>query len=163
MMNLTLEEELARIPPSERILLLPHCLRPSQTCPGKYSKQGLVCPDDCCQPCAIRTLREAAIKLNYKGWCVAPGGAMALRYVKQMHAKAVVAVACEKELEMGIHGVQSAADNEETEMPVIVVIPLSKDGCVDTEVDMDQALKTVELTEEMPSFLQPACALCVPA
>jgi hypothetical protein len=161
MINLMLEDELVGIPPSERILLLPHCLRPSQTCPGKYSKQGLVCPEDCSQPCAIRILREAAAALNYKGCCVAPGGAMALRFVKQMHARGVVAVACDKELEMGINGVESAAQSEQIQMPVIVVVPLTKDGCVDTEVDIDQALRTIELVEETPSFLQPACSLCI--
>jgi hypothetical protein len=86
---------------------------------------------------------------------------MALRFVKQMHARGVVAVACDKELEMGINGVESAAQSEQIQMPVIVVVPLTKDGCVDTEVDIDQALRTIELVEETPSFLQPACSLCI--
>ncbi|RLC70267.1 MAG: hypothetical protein DRI26_07490 [Chloroflexi bacterium] len=140
--------KLAAVAPADRILLLPHCLRPSETCPGTYSKQGLVCPEDCSQPCAIRIMREAAVKLGYKGVCVAPGGSMALRFVKQMNPKGIVAVACEKELELGIHGVESLVQKGEIQMPVIGVIPLSKDGCVDTEVDVEQALKTIGLVEE---------------
>jgi hypothetical protein len=156
MIDPTCEEELARIPPAERILLLPHCLRPSETCPGTFSKQGLLCPDDCSEPCSIRVLQEAARALGYKGICVAPGGAMALRFVKQMQPKAVVAVACDKELEMGIHGVECAAQSGEAEMPVIVVVPLSKDGCVDTEVDIELALGTLE------AVAKPLPYLCLP-
>jgi hypothetical protein len=153
MINPTREQELARIPPAERVLLLPHCLRPSETCPGRYSKEGLLCPDDCSEPCSIRILRQAAMDLNYKGICIAPGGAMALRFVKQTNPRGVVAVACDKELEMGIHGVECAAQNGEAEMPLIVVVPLSKDGCVDTQVDIELALRTLEAVEEPLNYL----------
>jgi geranylgeranyl diphosphate synthase type II len=153
MINLTCEEELVRIPPEERVLLLPHCLRPSETCPGRYSKQGLLCPDGCSEPCSIRTLREAAAALNYKGTCVAPGGALALRFVKEMNPRGVVAVACDKELEIGVRDVECAALDAGTEMPLIVVVPLSKDGCVDTEVDIELALRTIEAVEEPLSYL----------
>jgi len=148
MIKPTNDRKLAAIAPADRILLLPHCLRPSETCPGTYSRQGLVCPEDCSQPCAIRVMREAALKLGYKGVCVAPGGSMALRFVKQMNPKGIVAVACKKELELGIHGVESLAQKGEIQMPVIEVIPLSKDGCVDTEVDLERALETIKLMEE---------------
>jgi hypothetical protein len=137
------EEELAAVDPSERVLLLPHCLRPSETCPGKYSKLGLVCPDDCTETCAIRVLRNAALKVGYKGICVAPGGSMVLRFVKKLMPRAIVAVACPKELELGLKGVEEIARDEAFEMPTVVVIPLSKDGCVDTEVDLDYALAVV--------------------
>jgi geranylgeranyl diphosphate synthase type II len=163
MINPTSEEELVRIPPEERILLLPHCLRPSETCPGKYSKQGLLCPDDCYESCSIRILREAAEDLNYKGVCIAPGGALALRYVKQTEPKGVVAVACDKELEMGVNGLECAAQNGEAEMPAVVVIPLLKDGCVDTEVDLELALRTLEIAAEPSSYLRLPYAIPVAA
>ena len=148
MINPTNKKKLATIPPAERVLLLPHCLRPTENCPGKYSKQGLVCPEDCSEPCAIRALREAAMNLGYKGSCVAPGGALALRFVKEMKPRGIVAVACGKELELGIDGVESMAESEDVQTPVIEVIPLSKNGCVDTDVDVEQALRTIELAEE---------------
>lgn len=147
MVNSISEGRLAAIAPADRILLLPHCLRPSQTCPGTYSKRGLICPESCSQPCAIRILREAALKLGYRGVCVAPGGSMALRFVKQMNPKGIVAVACDKELELGIHGVETLVQRGEIQEPVIGVIPLSKDGCVDTEVDVERALETIRLME----------------
>ncbi len=88
---------------------------------------------------------------------------MALRFIKQMKPEGVVAVACEKELELGIQGVENAAQVGEAQMPVIVVVPLSRDGCVDTEVDVEQALNTIESTGELAGLLQPSYAMCVPA
>ena len=36
-------EQLAPIPASSRILLLPHCLRQSETCKATYNEEGLQC------------------------------------------------------------------------------------------------------------------------
>ena len=64
--------KLAAIPMAERILLLPHCLRRTDTCKAKYSKLGLECAE--CNPdCAINYLRSSALRLGYKGVCVAAG------------------------------------------------------------------------------------------
>lgn len=73
---------------------------------------------------------------GYKGVCVAPGGSMVLRFVEEMAPLGIVAVACEKELEMGVRGVETLALDERIRMPTITIVPLSKDGCVDTEVDI---------------------------
>jgi hypothetical protein len=140
MMEKVSTRDLVRIDPAERVLLLPHCLRPSETCPGKYSKKGMVCPPDCTESCVIRTLKQAAIEKGYKGVCVAPGGSMVLRFVEEMAPLGIVAVACEKELELGVRGVEALALDERIRMPTITIIPLSKDGCVDTEVDVALAL-----------------------
>jgi hypothetical protein len=67
-----------------------------------------------------------------------------LQYVKEKSPKAIVAVACQKELEEGIHGVRELSGSDELALP-IVIIPLIKDGCVDTEVDDEQALKMITL------------------
>lgn len=139
----TLEERLAFIDNSERILLLPHCLRRSETCQGKYTKHGLECCG--CNPeCPVNRLSQMAIKLNYKGVCVAPGGRLAINYVKETRPRAIVAVACQKELDEGIRSVREI-DGEDCSDTIIVVIPLSKEGCVDTEVDEEEALEIIAL------------------
>jgi hypothetical protein len=135
------KQELCAVAAEQRVLLLPHCLRPSETCPGKYSKQGLICPDDCSEPCAIRVLRDAAVSQGYKGVCVAPGGSMVLRFIEQTAPEAVVAVACQKELELGVVGVEELVREGRIERPLVCVVPLSKDGCVDTEVDVGQVVE----------------------
>jgi len=137
-------EWLSLIHPSQRILLLPHCLRPSQTCPGKYSKRGLECGEDCTEDCAIGHLRRTALRLGYKGVCIAPGGRLAVKYVKENKPEAIIAVACQKELEEGIHGVRELSLNDEP-IPPIVIMPLIKDGCVDTEVDVEQTVKMMTM------------------
>lgn len=134
--------ELSQIDPSQRVLLLSHCMRPSQTCPGKFNKQGLICPEDCTEDCAIRRLREAASNMGYKGTCIAAGGAMALRFVKENNPEGIIAIACDKELAEGVEGVSEMV-KEKQEVPVIVTIPLLTDGCVDTTCDEEYALKAI--------------------
>lgn len=144
MKKISIDEGLSRVDPSQRVLLLSHCLRPSQSCPGKFNKTGLICSEDCNEDCVIRRLREAASKAGYKGTCVAAGGAMALRFIKENNPLGIVAVACDRELSEGVEGVKEMKKNEQ-EIPAIVIVPLISDGCVDTEVDEEQALKAIAL------------------
>ncbi len=137
------EERLVKIKPEHRILLLPHCLRRTDTCQNKYTKQGLEC-QECNPDCPVNQLRAAALKLNYKGICIAPGGALALKYISLVKPEAIVAVACDKELQEGIEGVARLAPAAKKAIP-IVVVPLSKDGCIDTEVDVELALQKISL------------------
>ncbi len=133
-------EQLSQIAPSERILLLPHCLRQSNTCTAKYDKQGLQCAG--CNPdCSINRLRTAALKHGYKGICVAPGGRLAVNFVKEKHPSAIVAIACQKELEEGVQGVGEVAGQDIK--PLIIIVPLLRDGCVDTVVDIEKALQVI--------------------
>jgi hypothetical protein len=137
------EERLARVKPSERVLLISHCLRRSETCQAKYNKQGLQCV--ACNPdCPVNRLRSAAIRQGYKGVCIAPGGSLALKYIKEIMPEGVVAVACHKELQEGIDAVAEHFKQNGTG-PVMVAVPLTKDGCVDTEVDEERALGAIVL------------------
>ncbi len=67
-----------------------------------------------------------------------------MNYVKETHPEAIVAVACQKELAEGIHGVREISDSNKS-TPVIIIIPLVRDGCVDTEVDEEGALELIAL------------------
>lgn len=132
--------ELERVPASERVLLLPHCLRPAAVCPGRPGRDGFGCPLDCAvKGCPIRTLREEAVRLGYKGVCIAPGGALAVRFVQETRPKAVVAVACERELAEGREAVARLGENP----PLVVVVPLARDGCVDTAVELEAVLSVL--------------------
>ncbi|HYA12812.1 MAG TPA: DUF116 domain-containing protein [Syntrophales bacterium] len=142
------EKELSVIELAQRVLLLPHCLRLADTCKGKYTAQGLECCE--CNPdCPVNQLRQAAIKLGYKGVCIAPGGRLAIKYVRENKPLAIVAVACQKELQEGIHGVRELAGNGQPMIP-IVIVPLSKDGCVNTEVDIKVVLEKIALGCKLP-------------
>jgi hypothetical protein len=137
------KQKIAEIPPRERVLLLPHCLRRTASCQGTYSKWGLECAG-CREDCPVRILSEKARAMGYKGICVAPGGSLALAFVKEKKPQGIIAVACEKELEMGINEV-SSLPGFKNHSPTIVIVPLLKDGCIDTEVDVDYALQVLSL------------------
>ena len=142
MQVISIEERLSQIAPSERVLLLSHCQRPSQTCPGKFDKKGLMCPEDCGENCVIRCFKEVALRAGYRGVCIAAGGTMAIRFVKEHNPVGIIAVACDRELTEGIEGIKEMVKDEQ-DMPVILTIPLLTKGCVDTEVDEKQVMKAI--------------------
>ena len=129
------------IPYERRVLLLPHCLRPSNDCPGKMTKQGMNCEGCTITECAIHQLRSTADEMGYGGVCVAPGGRLAIRFLVQHQPAAVIAIACDKELEEGIEAVTQT--EWKGEQPIVVTFPLSEDGCVDTVVDVDAAQEII--------------------
>jgi squalene-hopene/tetraprenyl-beta-curcumene cyclase len=137
------ERAFSRVSTSERILLVSHCLRKSSGCRAEQGKWGLECRH-CTESCPVHRLTQAALQRGYKGVCIAPGGSMALNYIRQTHPQGIVAIACRKELEQGIRAV-NAPDASPEGRPAIVVVPLSKDGCVDTEVDVPQAMRVINL------------------
>ncbi len=136
-----LRDELAGIPPERRMLLLPHCLRPTEGCPGVMTRQGLDCGECRRAECKIGALRDAAVRAGYGSICIAPGGRLAVRCVADARPAAILAVACEKELADGVAAVNGLEWLEG--VPLIVQIPLLRDGCVDTDVDLDQALEWI--------------------
>ncbi|HLA85734.1 MAG TPA: DUF116 domain-containing protein, partial [Thermoguttaceae bacterium] len=56
-------DQVAATPYSRRLLLLPHCLRDVDSCPGRYNELGLLCQG--CGACRLRDLRERAERLGY--------------------------------------------------------------------------------------------------
>jgi geranylgeranyl diphosphate synthase, type II len=133
-------EQLKLVATAERILLLPHCLRQSNSCKAKYDQTGLQCAA-CNANCPVNLLTSAAREEGYKGVCVAPGGRMAVNFIKEKQPGAIVAVACQKELEEGLQAVKSLSS--EGLKPKIVIIPLSRDGCLDTQVDVENAIEII--------------------
>jgi hypothetical protein len=137
----TEQTDVASVPFSQRVLLLPHCLRPSQNCPGKMTKQGLDCTGCSLTDCAIYRLRAAAAETGYGGVCVAPGGRLAVRFLAERQPAGVIAIACHKELEEGLEAI--AQMDWEQGQPIVVTFPLSQDGCVDTKVDVESAREII--------------------
>ena len=132
---------LSRVPFAQRVLLLPHCLRPSQDCPGKMTKQGLDCTGCSLADCSIYRLRAVAEEAGYGGVCVAPGGRLAVRFLAERQPSGVIAIACDKELEEGLEAI--AEMEWSGGEPVVVTFPLAQDGCVDTEVDVAMAREII--------------------
>jgi hypothetical protein len=141
------EEKLKSIDPGERVLLISHCLRSSEKCSARMGKRGLECRDDCKNRCSVGRLRLLAEECGYKGVCIAPGGSMALKFIKKTRPQGIVAIACMKELAEGVCAVNEFAEagRQDGAPPVIVSAPLLKDGCIDTVVDEDEAERIIRL------------------
>ena len=140
------QKKIENIDFKDRVLLISYCLRNSKSCKAQMSKAGLQCKDDCPNPCSIGQLRKFAERKGYKGVYIVPGGSMAIKYVEEKQPGAIIAIACKKELNEGIEAVRELNNKSKfnrKDMPVIKTIPLTKDGCIDTEVDIISAVKII--------------------
>ena len=122
-----------KVTPREILLLLPHCLH-KQSC----SRNVMHSLDECkrCGQCSVGALAGIRDDLGVVA-CVAGGGRQALAFVRRPEVKAVVAVACEKEL---VQGIRAAFPK-----PVLAIPNQTPEGsCVNTIVDPAAVVKAIE-------------------
>ena len=116
------------VPFHRRLFLLPHCLSDRAACAGTYDSIGLHCAG--CGSCEIHALKTQAEQLGY-AVIVAEGTSSVLHKVLDGDVDAIFGVACLDSLEKSF---QHLVDLGVAHMAV----PLLKDGCLDTEVEIDQ-------------------------
>ncbi|TCO78980.1 DUF116 domain-containing protein [Marinisporobacter balticus] len=117
----------------EILVLLPHCLQKS-SCPHKITNHI----DNCkrCGLCDIDKLIELKEKYNIKLF-VATGGTLARKIIKETKPKAIIAVACERDLSSGILDVKN--------IPVIGILNERPEGpCVNTRVNLKKVEETIQ-------------------
>ena len=129
------KDEFRNMSPEHKILFLPQCLRNSVKCKAKVTKYGYTCQH--CGSCKIMKIEKAAEKRGYKTFIV-PGGSMVFKVINEFRPKAVLGVACMKELLMAV---------EELKIPSQTV-ELSKDGCINTDVEIRKVLDKMYGNEE---------------
>lgn len=119
--------------PAERILILtPHCIQ-RDTCVHKITRNVENCRQ--CGGCSVGSMLALAHKYGCS-FAVATGGTLARQMVKQARPKAIVAVACERDLTSGIQDVFP--------LPVLGVLNERPFGpCFNTRVDMEKLEKAV--------------------
>lgn len=115
----------AATPYTERILLLPQCLR-SRDCPAELKAYGYECQK--CGKCRIEKVIQEAKRLGYKDVFILPGGSIAKKILVKEKPKACLGVACLKELMLGSFICEKFGVAGQG-------IALLKDGCVNTQVD----------------------------
>ena len=120
-------EQVATVPISRRLLLLPHCLKHSQGCPADYDERGLECVK--CGACSIADFRGTAESMGYKV-LVAEGSPLVLKIIVSGHVDAIVGVACLNVLEKAVDKILLAG------IPCMAV-PLLSSDCRSTSVDED--------------------------
>lgn len=122
-----------RLKPREVLLLAPHCLQRS-TC--SYKITGNI--DNCrrCGKCAINSLLEMRDKYGINIG-VATGGTLARKYVKDYRPKAIVAIACERDLTSGIL--------DANPIPVLGVTNIRPNGpCNDTCISVTKVEEAIQ-------------------
>jgi geranylgeranyl diphosphate synthase, type II len=132
---------LADIPYDRRLLLLPKCLRDAGRCKGRLDEFGLLCAR--CGSCVIDTLHNEAEELGY-AVMVAEGSPLVMALIESGKVDAVVGVSCLSVLENVFPYMEAAA------IPG-VAIPLLREGCVDTDVDLDQVWDAIYLRSSNPA------------
>ena len=122
----------AKCPPNSLLILFPHCIQYSK-CPQKITLDLGECKR--CGKCKVKNLIELAEKYGVQ-IAVASGGRVALQRVKSEEIRGVVAVACEKELRIGLMAAMPKA--------IMAVPNLRPHGyCKDTDVTMEEVEKEI--------------------
>ena len=121
---------------SERILLLPACLRHPK-CPAPVGREGIKCLH--CGKCQITKIIKEAEALGYKTF-ILTGGSSVKRIIAKYKPKAIIGVACWPEIRM------ATAMTLKLGIPTLSV-PLTKDGCVNTEVDWNELREALKMKE----------------
>ncbi len=119
--------------PGELLILLPSCLQCSE-CRQKVTVDVQQCRR--CGRCKIGEILQLADEYGVR-CAVATGGRLALELSQDDGVKAVLAIACEKELKEGMAAVFPK--------PSLGVINLRPNGpCTDTDVHMDRVREALE-------------------
>jgi geranylgeranyl pyrophosphate synthase len=129
------KDQVAAIPPSRRLFLLPHCLKHAEGCPADYDEFGLECKK--CGACSIADFRGLAEEMGYKV-LVAEGSPIVLKIIVSGYVDAIVGVACLNVLEKAIDKILLAG------IPCMAV-PLLSSDCRNTSVDEDWVLRMIKV------------------
>ena len=109
------------------IILIPHCIQ-NHNCKLKVTNDI----DNCkkCGLCKVKELQELQEKYNTKVF-VATGGTLARKIIIDNKPKAVIAVACERDLTSGVRDVKG--------IPVLGVFNSRPNGpCIDTNINIKE-------------------------
>ena len=136
--NNELKDILSAIPYSERVVLLPQCLRSNQ-CKASRKKYGVLVCEECRQcrddgiECPVPDMISSALEIGYKDVHIFTGGSGIVPFFKEHGLpEAVIAVACEMEIREGIEKMK------EIGVPSQVVC-LLEDGCAETHFVEDDS------------------------
>ena len=133
--NREMEKPFAAVPFGKRVIFVPHCMRNISKCKAKEMGSYYLCAE--CGACKIGPISKKTKELGYKGLYVLKGGKAVQNLSRELKPEAIIGVACYFE------GVQGIKEGEKNKVPVQFVA-LAKDGCVDTDVKLEDVYITLE-------------------
>ncbi|MFO7903658.1 MAG: polyprenyl synthetase family protein, partial [Pirellulaceae bacterium] len=133
-------DQVAAVPPSRRLLLLPHCLKHPTRCQATYDEFGLQCQQ--CGACPIDGVRRRAMEQGYQV-LIAEGSPIVMKVILSGEVDAIVGVACLNVLEKTVDKVLLSG------IPCMAV-PLLACTCKATSVDEDRVRELLLLNHTEP-------------
>ncbi|MFW6168936.1 MAG: polyprenyl synthetase family protein [Planctomycetota bacterium] len=133
-------DQVAAVPPSRRLLLLPHCLKHPTRCRATYDELGLQCQQ--CGACPIGGFRRRGVERGYQT-LVAEGSPIVMTIILSGKVDAIVGIACLNVLENTIDKVLLSG------IPCMAV-PLLASTCKATSVDEDRVRELLLLEHTEP-------------
>ena len=128
------QRRVAAVPISQRLLLLPHCLRNDEKCPAAYDPEGLCCQE--CGACELGRLKSAAETLGYHV-LIAEGSPVVMQWILSGRTNAILGVGCLRSLEKAFEKLQLAG------IPALAV-PLHASSCKNSTTDIDWVLEMIQ-------------------
>ncbi len=127
--NETFRQQVLALDRHDICLFLPHCLR-SRNCPAASDDEGVKCEK--CGQCLINTFISTAEEYGIRVFCV-PGGSLLEKLVVKYRPKAIIGVACKKEIMLGLQLLWDKGF-------LFQVFLLEKDGCFETDINPEPLL-----------------------
>lgn len=137
--NHLVRQQKVKIPAERLLILTPHCIQ-KDSCTFKVTRDINNCRQ--CGACGVGDLLSLSKKYGLKV-AISTGGTLARQAVREARPKAIVAVACERDLTSGIQDVFP--------IPVLGVLNERPNGpCFNTRADMSKVEKAIQtfLTDE---------------
>ncbi len=132
--NQIIHQQRIRVPADRLLVVTPHCLQLA-TCPYRITRDPMT---NChrCGGCDIGSLVQLAEEMGFH-FFVVTGGTLARQTVKNIRPKAVLAIACERDLTSGIQDVYP--------LPGVGVLNIRPNGpCYNTHVDIRLVRQEIE-------------------
>ncbi|MGP1367213.1 MAG: DUF116 domain-containing protein [Schwartzia sp. (in: firmicutes)] len=132
--NQIIRQQHIKVPADRLLVVTPHCLQLA-SCPHKITRDPM---GNCqrCGRCDIGALVALAEELGFH-FFVVTGGTLARQTVKEIRPRAVLAIACERDLTSGIQDVYP--------LPAVGVLNIRPNGpCYNTHVDMAAVRREIE-------------------
>jgi hypothetical protein len=130
--NHLIKQQNVKALPEKVLILSPHCIQ-LDTCPHKITRDVNNCHR--CGGCQVGELLDLAKELKVQ-FVIVTGGTLARNVIKSLRPKAILAIACERDLTSGIQDVFP--------LPVIGILNERPNGpCCNTRVDIAKVRKMV--------------------
>lgn len=133
-MNRLRAEDFKSVPKNERAVFIPHCLRNMKECRMPADEDGYHCLK--CGKCIIGDIVRECDK-NKTKWFIVGGGMQVIKLIEKHKPKAVLGIACFNELQMGAQKLDGGTRAQ--------AILLRKDGCVNTDVDLEEVKEKINM------------------